>query len=272
LKGKILPESAIFFVQVVWFLTLGLCLGSFANVLIWRVPRKEGGWAWGRSHCPKCNATIRAYDNIPLISFLILRGKCRDCHAKIAWRYPLVELLMGVAFALLFWTTGWSWSLLEYGIFVFGLVTVSFIDLDHMILPDVFTLPGIAIGLLGAALNPERSFWSAFWGVIFGGGLLWLVAYIYFVARRREGMGGGDIKLLAWIGAVLGWSAIPFVILVSSVVGSVVGIVIALRSKSGMSSVIPFGPYLALSALLLVYGGRPLADWYVHLLIPALAP
>jgi leader peptidase (prepilin peptidase)/N-methyltransferase len=215
---------------------------------------------------------IRAYDNIPLVSYLILRGRCRDCKARIPFRYPLVEFLMGVAFAALFWCVGWQWLLLEYGIFVFGLITVSFIDLDHMILPDVFTLPGILVGLLGAALNPERSFLSAFMGVVLGGGLLWLVAYVYYLLRKQEGMGGGDIKLLAWIGAVLGWSAIPFVILCSSVLGSVVGLVIAARSKQGMSAVIPFGPYLAASALLLIYGGSSIANWYLHLFLPALNP
>jgi leader peptidase (prepilin peptidase)/N-methyltransferase len=266
-----LPDALILTIEVIWFFILGLCLGSFANVLIWRVPRKEN-WAWGRSHCPKCNVDIRAYDNIPLVSFLLLKAKCRACRTPISWRYPIVELIMGIAFAFLFWQIGWSWTLLEYAIFVFGLITVSVIDLDHMILPDVFTLSGIVVGLIGAALNPERSFWPALWGVLLGGGLLWFVAYIYFVARQKEGMGGGDIKLLAWIGAVLGWSAIPFVILVSSIVGSIIGIIIALRSKSGMSAVIPFGPYLALGALLLVYGGRPLADWYLHLFLPALAP
>ena len=266
-----MPNLVLYTFEVVWFFILGLCLGSFANVLIWRIPRKED-WMWGRSHCPKCNVNIRAYDNIPLISYLILRGRCRDCKAPISARYPLVELLMGIAFAALFICVGWQWLLLEYGIFVFGLITVSFIDLDHMILPDKFTLPGIAIGLIGAALNPERSFWSAFWGVALGGGLLWFVAYVYYLARKREGMGGGDIKLLAWIGAVLGWSAIPFVILVSSIVGSVAGIIIAMRSKNGMSAVIPFGPYLACGALILVYGGQPLADWYIHLFLPALNP
>lgn len=264
LEPSLLIDIAAFFV-------FGLCLGSFANVLIWRVPRKED-WVWGRSHCPQCNKTIRPYDNIPLISFAILRRKCRDCNFLIPWRYPLVELLMGIAFAALFWCVGWQWGLIEYGIFVFGLITVSFIDLDHMILPDTFTLSGIVIGLLGAAINPDRSFLSAFLGVILGGGLLWLVAYVYYLARKQEGMGGGDIKLLAWIGAVLGWSAIPFVILCSSILGSIVGIIIAIRSRRGLNSVIPFGPYLAFSALLLVYGGRPLAEWYVHLFLPALNP
>lgn len=264
-----MPDNLYHLLEVILFFVCGLCLGSFANVLIWRVPRKES-WAWSRSRCPKCRATIRAYDNIPVLSFFILGRKCRDCRAPISWRYPVVELLMGVAFAALFCAVGWKWILLEYAIFVFGLITCSFIDLDHMILPDVFTLSGIAIGLLGAWLNPERSFVSAFWGVVLGGGLLWFVAYVYYLLRKQEGMGGGDIKLLAWIGAVLGWSAIPFVILCASVLGSIVGIFIAIRSRGGLGAVIPFGPYLAFSALLLVYGGSSIGDWYVHLFIPAL--
>ena len=266
-----MPENLLYSLEVILFFVVGLCLGSFANVLIWRVPRKED-WKWVRSQCPKCQAIIRGYDNIPVLSFFILKRKCRDCGAPISWRYPAVELLMGLAFAGLFIAVGWKWTLLEYAIFVFGLITCSFIDLDHMILPDVFTLPGIVVGLIGAFLNPERSFISAFWGVVLGGGLLWFVAYVYFLARKQEGMGGGDIKLLAWIGAVLGWSAIPFVILCSSVLGSIVGIAIAIRSKGNLGAVIPFGPYLAFSALLLVYGGSAVADWYIHLFIPALNP
>jgi len=179
----------------------------------------------------------------------------------------MVELLMGILFSAVYFKAGLSFWGLELLIFVFGLVTVSFIDLDHMILPDEFTLSGVAIGLLGAWLNPEREFLPSLYGVLMGGGFLWAVAYVYYAFRGHEGMGGGDIKLLAWIGAVLGWTSIPFVILVASLIGSVVGLVSARAKGAGLKASIPFGPFLALSALLFIFGGDRLADWYLSLFI-----
>ena len=162
---------------------------------------------------------------------------------------------MAVLFMLSYHYVGISWSLLEYLIFIFGLVVCTFIDLDHMILPDEFTLSGIVIGLLGAALNPHRDFLDALFGVLMGGGFLWGMAYVYYLLTKQEGMGGGDIKLLAWIGALLGWKAIPFVIMSSAIIGSVVGLIAARKQKAGLKTVIPFGPYLALGAILYLFGG-----------------
>lgn len=173
---------------------------------------------------------------------------------------------MALLFAAAGVAIGPHWTLVEALIFIFGLVTVSFIDLDHMILPDKMTLPGILIGLVGAALNPERAFLDAILGVLFGAGFLWAIAYLYYAFRNRAGMGGGDIKLLGWIGAVLGWKAIPVVILLSSVLGSLVGMAQAVRTKGGMQQPIPFGPYLAGAALLyLLFNGARLSDWYLSL-------
>lgn len=244
------------------FALFGALWGSFANVVILRLPAGKSVVS-PRSQCPHCGTLIRWFDNIPILSWLILRAKCRKCKAAISWRYPLVELIMSILFLLAYVKLGWSWTLLEYLIFIFGLVTVSFIDFDHMILPDQFTLGGIVVGLLGAALNPEREFMPALWGVLLGGGFLWAVAYLYLVLRKQDGMGGGDIKLLAWIGAVLGVASIPFVILISSVVGSVVGILWSFKVKKGMQTTIPFGPYLALAALIyMLYGGYDLSRLY----------
>jgi leader peptidase (prepilin peptidase)/N-methyltransferase len=251
------------------FFIFGAIFGSFSNVIILRLPKGES-IVTPRSRCPKCGNPIQWFDNIPLLSWLALRGKCRNCQAPISARYPLVELLMGLAFAGAFYFIGWNWYLIEILIFLFGLITASFIDIDHFILPDVFTLSGIVIGLAGALLNPERSFLDAFLGVFIGGGFLWAIAYFYFVIRKQEGMGGGDIKLLAWIGAVLGWKAIPFVIVASSLIGSVGGMLAALRQKEGMKAVIPFGPYLALGAVLYLFGGEGIAHWYLGLFIPEL--
>jgi len=167
-------------------------------------------------------------------------------------------------FVVSYMQLGFSWFLLEFLIFISCLVMASFIDLDHFILPDIFTLSGIVIGLVGALVNPEREFMPAFLGVLMGGGFLWAIAYIYYALRKEEGMGGGDIKLLAWIGALLGWSSIPFVILSSSLVGAVVGILFSLKSKDGLKAVIPFGPYLALGAVLYAFWGTEIGDWYLE--------
>lgn len=177
---------------------------------------------------------------------------------------------MAGVFLALYLKVGFSWLLLEYLVFAFGLITASFIDFDHMILPDVFTLSGIVLGLLGAALNPSREFWPALWGVLLGGGFLWAIAVIYAAIRKQEGMGGGDIKLLAWIGAVLGWTSVPFVIICSSLVGSLVGVVVMLKAKEGLGHAIPFGPYLALGALLYIFFGQEITAIYLRFFIPSL--
>lgn len=258
-------------VDLIFIFIAGLVFGSFSNVIILRLPKGES-IVKPRSHCPGCKKLVAWYDNIPVISWVLLRAKCRHCGMKISWRYPLVELLTGIAFVAVYAVYGPSWTTLEYLIFTWALIICSFIDLDHMILPDVFTLSGIVIGLVGAALNPERSFWPAFAGVIVGGGFLWLIAYLYLVIRKEEGMGGGDIKLLAWIGAVLGWTAVPFVILVASVLGSILGLVLSVKSRAGLKAVIPFGPYLAFAAILYLLGGEALSLWYVSLFLPSIVP
>jgi leader peptidase (prepilin peptidase)/N-methyltransferase len=243
----------------------GAIFGSFANVVIYRLPRGESVVA-PRSRCMSCEKPISWRNNVPILAWFWLRGKCASCGARFSIRYPLVELLMASLFAGAGYAIGFNCFLLESLIFIFGLVTVSFIDIDHMILPDKFTLSGIVIGLVGAALNPEREFLPALYGVLMGGGFLWAVAYLYYALRGRDGMGGGDIKLLAWIGAVLGWKAIPVVILVSSLLGALIGIILALRTKDGLKQAIPFGPYLAGAALLyLLFDGASWADWYLAL-------
>ncbi|KYG67558.1 peptidase A24 [Bdellovibrio bacteriovorus] len=255
----------IFYLVV--FFVFGALFGSFANVVIYRLPKEESVVKPG-SHCYSCKTPVKWYDNIPIFSWFILRGRCRHCGAKFSFRYALVELLMASLFALSFHYVGFSWSLLEYLIFIFGLVVCTFIDLDHMILPDEFTLSGIVIGLVGAYLNPQREFLDSLFGVLMGGGFLWGMAYVYYLLTKQEGMGGGDIKLLAWIGALLGWKAIPFVIMSSAIIGSVVGIIAARKQNAGLKTVIPFGPYLALGALMYLFGGETIALWYLDLFLP----
>lgn len=248
---------------------VGACLGSFANVIIYRWPLGLS-FVSPRSRCSSCQHQVSWRDNIPLVSWLLLRGRCSHCQAKFSIRYFLIELLMALLFVAAYRFIGLQWYLLEVLIFIFGIVTASFIDLDHFLLPDFLTLSGIVVGLVGAFLNPERQFFDALIGVVIGGGFLWATAYFYFLVRKEEGMGGGDIKLLAWIGAILGWKAIPFVIISSSLLGSVIGLIHASRSKTGMKTMIPFGPYLALGGVLYLFGGESLGLWYLQIFLPAL--
>lgn len=247
-------------------LLIGASLGSFANVIIYRLP--AGKSILGRSYCHKCGKQVAWYNNIPLISYFILKGKCAHCKESYSVRYLMVELIMAILFAVVVYQYGVNWLTLEYLIMVFGLVTASFIDYDHMILPDEITLGGLVIGLLGAAINPERVFMEALLGVLFGGGILWAVAYVYYLFTGREGLGGGDIKLLAWLGALLGWQAIPFIVLSSSVVGSVVGLISSKKNEGNLKTMIPFGPFLALGAILYILGLKSVGIWYVQLFFP----
>jgi len=246
---------------------LGLCFGSFGNVVIARVPLGISV-VRPRSRCPNCKKQIRWFDNIPVLSFLWLKAKCRSCHVKISWRYPTVELLSGLLFVGLFNKLGLTVTFFEWVILGWGSLVASFIDLDHRILPDVMTLPGIGLGLLGAFLNPDRTVLDAVLGIVAGGGFLWSVAFIYQTIRHEEGMGGGDIKLLAWIGSVLGWKSVVFSIIVSSLLGSAVGGGYALLRKSGMKTAIPFGPFLALAALLFMFVGQTIIDEYIRFFLP----
>ncbi len=257
------------FINYFYFLLLGAMLGSFGNVIIYRMPREES-IVKPRSHCFHCKKQVPWYDNIPMVSWFVLLGKCRFCKAPFSFRYVLVEYLMALAFVFCYHQFGFSWFLLEALIFVFGLIVSSFIDFDHMILPDEFTLGGLALGLIGAAINPEREFLPALFGVLLGGGFLWLMAYIYFLITKVEGMGGGDIKLLAWIGAVLGWKAIPFVIMTAAISGSTVGLALTWKQRKGLKTMIPFGPYLAFGAILYLFGGQEIGNWYFHLFLPGL--
>lgn len=255
-------EQSHFLAAVLFF--FGILFGSFANVVILRLPQGES-IVTPRSRCGKCKSLIPWYHNIPIFSWLILRGKCYKCGEKFSVRYLLVEAIMGALFALSAYRYGLSWTLLESLIFIFGLVCCSFIDIDHMILPDEFTLSGIVIGLVGSLLNPARSFLPSLYGVLIGGGFLWSVAYLYYIVRKREGMGGGDIKLIAWIGAVLGWAAVPIVIIGSSLVGALVGVLLVLGQKDAFKKPIPFGPYLVAAALAYMFlHGERLGEWYLQ--------
>ncbi|MBN1614976.1 MAG: prepilin peptidase [Deltaproteobacteria bacterium] len=232
----------------------GAAIGSFLNVCIWRIP--EGfSIVSPPSHCPACGHEIRFYDNIPVFSFLLLGGRCRDCRGKISVRYPLVELLTAAMAALLFWKFGPSLKFLASFVFLAALIVITFIDLDHQIIPDVISLPGIPIFFLLALFVMEIPFIEALLGLLIGGGSLYLVASSYELITKREGMGGGDIKLLAMIGAFLGWKSLLFIVLVSSFLGALVGITLMIWKGRDMKYAVPFGPFLSIAAVAYIFFG-----------------
>lgn len=246
----------------VYIFLIGTAIGSFLNVCIYRIP--EGlSVIKPRSRCPKCGTTIRWYQNIPILSFLFLGGKCGSCRARIPLRYSLVEALTGVLFAVVLLYLGLSPATLVYWLFVSALVVITFIDLDHQIIPDVISLPGIVFGFLCSFAIPWLSWTDSLLGILLGGGSLWLVAVLYELVAKKEGMGGGDIKLLAMLGAFLGWKAILPIIFISSLVGSLVGVPLMLMKKADSKLAIPFGPFLALGALIYLFWGPQLIAWYL---------
>lgn len=231
----------------------GAIVGSFLNVVILRLPDPEQSIVFPGSHCPQCHSPLAWFENIPILSYLMLRGRCRHCRATISPQYPLVEALTAaIAVALL---ARFQLTFLAAALFVFAaaLVVVIVIDIRLQIIPDLISLPGIILGVIVSLFGGVVSWQSSLIGLFAGGGVLYGLALGYALLRKVEGMGGGDIKLLAMIGAWLGWQSLPFVILVSSLSGSLVGIIAMLQQKKGGQTRIPFGPFLSLAALLYVF-------------------
>lgn len=244
----------------------GLMLGSFLNVCIHRIP-EGASIVRPASSCPSCGEPIRFYDNIPLISYALLRGRCRRCGAPISLRYPLVELAMGLLSLALVLRFGPSGTYALAMVYVSCLVVVSLIDLKHQIIPDVISLPGILVGII-ASFTPWGlvSWMDAALGAAGGGGFLLAVAWIFQRLTGKEGMGLGDVKLLAMIGAWMGWQALPFIILLSSLTGILIGGAALLLTKRGLRVRIPFGPFLSLGALLVFFFGSRIQWAYYRLM------
>lgn len=250
------PPEAYPVLSVFIFLA-GLCIGSFLNVCIWRIPREES-IVFPGSRCPACQHAIAAWDNIPLLSWLLLNGKCRHCQVPISPRYFLVELLTGTLFTVLWLVHGWTVQSPVYLFFASALILGTFVDLDHLILPDRVTLGGMIVGPLLSAAFPalqgqtERipALLQSLIGLALGYGILWLVATIGRALLKREAMGLGDVKLLGAIGACLGWQAVLFTIFVSSLSGTLLGLGLIALGKKELQSKIPYGPHIALAAVL----------------------
>lgn len=264
---------------------VGLCVGSFLNVVIYRLPKMmERQWqeeiasmkeeelpsaepfnlARPSSRCGQCGQRIRVIDNIPLVSYALLRGKCHACKASISWRYPLVELLAGMAGCACAWHFGATWVAVAAAVFIWVMLALTFIDLDTFLLPDDLTLPLLWLGLLINIQNTFVSLPAAVIGAAAGYLTLWIIYWLFKLATGKEGMGYGDFKLLAAIGAWLGWQSLPIVVLLSSFVGALVGVGLMLFKNHKKDAPIPFGPYLAVAGVIALFFDSSLQGIFLH--------
>jgi leader peptidase (prepilin peptidase) / N-methyltransferase len=243
---------------------LGLCIGSFLNVVIYRLPLKKS-IASPPSRCRNCDYLLRWYDNIPVLSWLRLRGRCRKCGTGVSIQYPIVELITGALFVLVIWLTPVGPLLASRLILVCILIALFGIDLEHQILPNSITLPGIVIGLLFSLIAPPG--WKdALVGALLGGTILYGIAWAYYLWRREEGMGMGDVKMLAMIGAFLGWKAVLVTLVLSSFAGAIIGLAMMAVQKGDMKYALPFGTFLAIGTVIAMFVGDPLVAWYAGFL------
>ncbi|MDG2303691.1 MAG: prepilin peptidase [Candidatus Binatia bacterium] len=243
-------------------LYLGAAVGSFLNVVIHRVPLGESVVS-PRSRCPSCRSTIAWYDNIPVLSWVLLRGKCRGCGTGISARYPFIEFITALIAVVLFARHGPTPAFGVQFVFSCALLVIAYIDLDHQIIPDKISLPGIVLGLAAAIPAGMPAITDAVLGVLVGGGLLLTVAWTYERWTGREGMGGGDVKLLAMIGAFLGWQGVLLTLLLGSLLGSAIGIALMASRGADRKLAIPFGPFLSLGALVTLFWGHAIVRWYI---------
>ena len=247
--------------QLTILVLIGLAVGSFLNVCIHRIPRAQSLVHPG-SRCPKCGYVLRWYDNIPVLSYAMLLGRCRKCRTHISIRYPLVELATMALFVVNGLVFGWTALLVPRILFACLLVVLFAIDLEHHLLPNVITLPGIVLGLIASAVLPPGIV-DAIIGMLIGGGVLWAIGEAYYRYSGQEGMGGGDVKMLAMIGAFLGWKLVLVTLVLSSFAGSIIGLVVIVLKRGGMKYALPYGTFLALGALVASLFGERIVNWYV---------
>ena len=241
----------------------GLVVGSFLNVCIYRLPRNQS-IVWPASRCTSCGRPLAWYENVPVVSWLVLRGRCRTCRARISAIYPVVELMTAASFVAVGLRTGHGPLLYVRLLFVASLIVLFSIDVRHKILPNAITVPGIAVGLVSAWFLPPG--WSAaLIGAAGGAALLWGIAYAYYRVREEEGLGMGDVKMLAMIGAFLGWKLMLLTIVLASLSGSIVGLAIVLIKRGSMKYALPFGTFLAVGALVALLAGDGIVEWYLGL-------
>jgi len=242
----------------------GLSWGSFLNVVIYRLPRHQS-LIRPASACPACGQPIKPYDNIPLLSFFILKGKCRSCGAAISWRYPFVEALTAASFYLLYVNFGFSLHFLAAALFTSGLITLGFIDFDHQLLPDEITLPGFALALVYTFFRPDLNFGQGILGALSGASLLLLVYALYYLLRKKEGLGLGDVTMMLFVGAFLGWRGAFLTLVLASFGGALVGIFFIIARKKDMQYALPFGTFLAPAAYIALLWGEKIIKAYLQL-------
>lgn len=245
---------------------VGAVFGSFFNVCVHRVPR---GLSVIRppSACPNCERLIAPYDNVPVLGWLWLRGKCRNCREPISWRYPLVEFLTAALFVLVAWRVGLRWELLPALYFAGAMWLVTLIDLEARIIPDAITIPGTFLGLAASFLTPV-AWWDAALGAVLGFGLFFGIAWGYKRVTGVDGMGGGDIKLAAMLGAFLGWSGLFLTVFFASLAGTLVGVALMVAGRGGRRTALPFGTFLAPAALFVLLWGHDVLGWYAQFMRP----
>lgn len=245
---------------------LGLFIGSFLNVCIHRIPRGES-IVFPGSRCPTCATAIKPWDNIPVLSYIILKRRCRYCGERISPRYPLVELASACLAVSLLYRFGLSVTFVLYYMLACALLVITFIDLDHQIIPDRISLGGIIVGLIAVPWLP-LSYKDALIGLALGAGLLITIIYGYYILTGKQGMGGGDVKLLGMIGIFIGWRGVVFTIFVSSLIGAIVGIAWIYFQKKDMKTAIPFGPFLSLATIIYLFWGPAMITWYLMFMRP----
>ena len=264
---------------------IGSMFGSFLNVCIYRIPKQMSVIRPG-SHCPKCKKPVRWFDNIPILSYVLLKGGCRHCKSKISYRYPLIELLCGLLTLAVVVKYGFSASSFIYFVLIQSLVLITFIDLDHWIIPDIITYPGMIVGLVLSFINPDVTLMSSFLGLLVGGGLFFLFSWGFSAALGKEALGGGDVKLMGMLGAFLGVKSLLFIIFASAFQGTIAGIALILLNKEHPTpenneneqqenlndepswtpppKAIPYGPFIALAAIEFIFWGNYIFDLYIE--------
>jgi leader peptidase (prepilin peptidase)/N-methyltransferase len=241
---------------------LGLIVGSFSNVCIYRIPKNES-IIYPASHCPKCHSNISPKDNIPLLSYILLKGRCRNCKSKISIQYPIVELLTGLIYLIIYLIYGLSIQTLVYIILSSALIIIAFIDLNEEIVPDVISLPGIVIGFIISFFVPYISFINSALGVLVGGGIILIIGLVGSVIFKKEAMGGGDVKLAAMIGAFLGWRYIIISLFLGFFIGALAGIFLIVSKIKSREDAIPFGPFIVLGSFITLLWGEKIISWYI---------
>lgn len=245
------------------FVAVGAVIGSFLNVCIYRIPLGTSV-VWPASACESCARELSWYENLPIISWTILGGKCRTCKAPLSIRHPIVEAITAAMFGLGMWYYGPTWQLAAQLVFGCALIVLFAIDLEHHLLPNAITLPGIATGFAFSFLTGPGWFGSLA-GALLGGGSLYLIAELYYRIRHEEGLGMGDVKMLAMIGAFLGWKLTLVTLMMASIAGSIVGLLLIAARKGDMKYALPFGTFLAMGAALAATVGPRLLEWYIGL-------